>query len=286
MGGGYNPELWHHRSPDAAGMHTVIGPANSQCRTLRMHRLNLDAGSEFKLESGGSEWACAVTGGVAVVLFEGEEVPLSRLDSFYLPGGVRAVIKAAAGPLSAFLGEAPYDGAGEFFTRRFEPGLPEGPVRQVHGRPPYEREVFMTLDPETPASRLIAGFTRGARGAWTSWPPHQHEQHLEEAYCYFDMPPPHFGLHLSYIGPGRPAAVHVVRSGSFVEAPAGYHPTVAAPGSRNSYFWVLAAHAHSGRRYDLAVEDPNYAEGGVKGHGYTVCKFKQVWRSICHAANF
>jgi 5-deoxy-D-glucuronate isomerase len=48
----------------------------------------------------------------------------------------------------------------------------------------------MTVNPEAPASRLIAGWTFGRPGGRTSWPPHQHEQDLEEVYAYFDMPPP------------------------------------------------------------------------------------------------
>ena len=116
----------------------------------------------------------------------------------------------------------------------------------------------MTLDHGTPASRLIAGFTWSMDGAWTSWPPHQHEKDLEEVYCYFDMPEPAFGLHLSYLEAGKPGVVHKVVSGTFVEAPVGYHPTVASPGCRNAYFWVLGAHSRKSRRYDLAIPDPHY----------------------------
>ena len=102
----------------------------------------------------------------------------------------------------------------------------------------------------------------GGNGAWTSWPPHEHEKDLEEVYCYFDMDDPHFGLHLSYVEPGDTHGVvaHTVKSGTMILAPRGYHPTVAAPGTRNTYLWVLAAHSHKSRRYDLAVLDPKRAE--------------------------
>ncbi|MFR2253549.1 MAG: 5-deoxy-glucuronate isomerase, partial [Clostridium sp.] len=81
-------------------------------------------------------------------------------------------------------------------------------------------------------------------------------------YCYFDMDDPHFGLHLSYVEPGDTHGVvaHTVKSGTMILAPRGYHPTVAAPGTRNTYLWVLAAHSHKSRRYDLAVLDPKRAE--------------------------
>ena len=104
--------------------------------------------------------------------------------------------------------------------------------------------------------------TNGGNGAWTNWPPHEHEKDLEEVYCYFDMDDPHFGLHLSYVEPGDTYGVvaHTVKSGTMILAPRGYHPTVAAPGTRNTYLWVLAAHSHKSRRYDQAVLDPKSAE--------------------------
>ena len=49
---------------------------------------------------------------------------------------------------------------------------------------------------------------------------------------------------------------HTVHSGTFVQAPVGYHPTVASPGTRNTYLWCLGALRHSSRSYNLAVLDP------------------------------
>ena len=50
----------------------------------------------------------------------------------------------------------------------------------------------------------------------------------------------------------------VTQTGTMVLAPRGYHPTVATPGTRNTYLWVLTAFSHNSRRYDLAVTDPEY----------------------------
>ena len=63
---------------------------------------------------------------------------------------------------------------------------------------------------------------------------------------------------ISYLKSGEVEDIvtHTVHSGTMVEAPVGYHPTVASPGTRNSYLWVLAAHSHSSRSYNLAVLDP------------------------------
>ncbi|WP_288187858.1 5-deoxy-glucuronate isomerase, partial [Anaerostipes sp. CAG:276] len=137
-----------------------------------------------------------------------------------------------------------------------------GDIHQIHGEGVGRREVMFTLAPQDTASKLICGLTWSQEGAWTSWPPHQHEKDLEEVYCYFDMPSPKFGLHISYLKTGEVEDIvtHTVHSGTMVQAPCGYHPTVASPGSRNAYFWVLAAFTPESRRYDLAINDPAFEQ--------------------------
>jgi 5-deoxy-glucuronate isomerase len=250
-----DPAGWKYVSPEEAGWHAVVTPDNSPCRAIRMFRLNLRAGQRQVLDDAALEMAAGVVGGELELHAGSTSARLKKFDSFYLPGACRAEV-AAVTDSTLYIGAALYEGVGEFFVRPFDSQLPLGPIHQVHGKPPYEREVFMTVNPEQPASRLIAGWTWGRPGGWTSWPPHQHEKDLEEVYAYFDITPPLFGLHMSYRESGKPEAVHTVSSGDFVIAPRGYHPTVAIPGVRNSYFWVLAAHAHASRRYDLAVPDP------------------------------
>lgn len=249
------PQSWKYSSPLEPGLHVVVSPENSPCRTVRMYRLNLPVAGCQRLGEAEFELVAGMVAGEVELSIAGQTVRLSKHDAFYLPGGQRAELRVAADAV-LYIGTAPYEGVGTVYVRRYEPSLPLGPVRQIHGRPPYQRDVFMALGPDVPASRLIAGWTWSQPGAWTSWPPHQHEQDLEEVYGYFDMPQPLFGLHLSYCRPGEPAAVHVVSSGDFVVIPRGYHPTVAIPGVRNSYFWVMAAHTHASRRYDLSVPDP------------------------------
>ena len=116
----------------------------------------------------------------------------------------------------------------------------------------------MTISQEDPGSRLICGITEGEPGQWTSWPPHQHSNDLEEIYCYFDIPHPKFALHLSSRKAGEVEEVYPVSSGDFVIVPEGYHPTVGMPGVKSCYFWIMAAFSEKSRRYDLAVNDPNF----------------------------
>lgn len=255
-------EKWAFKSSEEPGFHAVIVPQKADCRVIHIYRLNLPAKESFTLKSGDLEIHPVLISGKALLL----EHPIlnrlmNRFDSFYMPSGSTIRIEAVEDCIFYIAG-AEYEGIGEPDFRKYDSSLPIGDIHQIHGSGVGRREVMFTLAPKTPASRLICGLTRGGVGAWTSWPPHQHEKDLEEAYCYFDMPAPKFGLHLSYMKSGEVENIvaHVVQSGSMVLAPCGYHPTVASPTVQNTYFWALASFTPAGRRYDLAVLDPAYGD--------------------------
>ena len=251
-------EAWRVQSPEEPGFHAVITPDTCACQETRIYRLNLPKGESYRLESGELEMhPVLISGAAALSEHEGLEKAMKRFDAFYIPGGDSVTITAAEDCVF-YIAAAVYEGFGKAFFRAFEKDAPVGDIHQIHGEGIGQREVFMTLSDKDEASRLICGLTWGGEGAWTSWPPHQHEKDLEEVYCYFDMPLPHFGFHISYLKSGEvdDIVTHTVHSGTMVQAPRGYHPTVASPGTRNAYLWVLGALRHSSRRYDLAVLDP------------------------------
>ena len=252
-----DPSEWKYGSPDTVGLHAVVTPRNSACKVTSIFRLNLAAGDVHHLQMDALELSAAVISGGITLRAAGEEHTLAPRDSFYLPGGMAVDITATADTV-IFIGGGPWEGEGAFFVRKLDLATPLGDVHQVHGKPPYEREVWMCVNQEMPASRLITGLTWGHEGMWTSWPPHQHSRDLEEVYCYFDIPAPKFALHLSSRRPGCVEAVHPVSTGDCVVVPEGYHPTVGSPGVRSCYFWVMVAHSRASRRYDLAVNDPNF----------------------------
>lgn len=254
-------ENWKHISTEENGFHEVIAPGTSDCEQVYIYRLNLEAGQVHVLETGEKEMNAASVKGSAKISWDGVEETCEKLDSFYVTKEMSVRIEALE-DCTIYIGAAVDEGYGTPYFRKFDLTLPLGDIHQIHGQGVGRREVFMTVNPEAPASRLLAGLTWGGNGAWTSWPPHQHENDLEEAYCYFDMDAPHFGLHLSYIEAGdtHHVVAHTVNSGTMILAPRGYHPTVGSPGTQNAYFWVLAAHSHKSRRYDLAVSDPERAD--------------------------
>ncbi|MEG0310469.1 MAG: 5-deoxy-glucuronate isomerase [Eubacterium sp.] len=252
-------EKWHIKSSDEPGMHHVIKPLEQDCQTVNIFRLNLEAGSSYALASGIFEMNPVLIKGKAVISGVALEASLDKFDSFYIPGKSDVQITAKEDAVF-YIGAANCDGVGKPFVRKYDSELPLGEIHQFHGEGSGKREVFFTLNPEVPASRLICGLTWGADGNWTSWPPHQHENDLEEVYCYFDMEAPKYGLHISYLN-GQSiddAVIHIVQSSSMVLAPKGYHPTVATPDTQNTYLWVLASFSSEQRRYDLAKTDPKF----------------------------
>ena len=250
---------WNVTSPADKGLNHVINPGTQDCSAVHTFRLNLGKGESFLLESKSLEMNLVVIQGSISIKSSDIEGKLERLDSFYIPGNTEVNIIAES-DIICYIGAAKCEGIGKSFICKFEKDSPLGPNHEIHGKDSGKREVYFTISHHTPASRLICGLTWGGDGTWTSWPPHQHEKDLEEVYCYFDMDAPKLGFHISYLAEGdlEDIVAHPVRSGSMVLAPSGYHPTVATPGTRNAYFWVLAAFTPQSRRYDLAILDPTY----------------------------
>lgn len=253
---------WRVQSSEEIGFHEVITPKKSACKETQIFRLNLLKGTSYQLESGKLEIHPVLISGKAE-LSEHDVLnqKMERFDSFYIPGNNSIKITALEDCIFYIAG-AVDEGYGKPLFRKYDSTLPVGDIHQIHGEGSGRREVMFTLSPDDAASRLICGLTWSGDGTWTSWPPHQHEKYLEEVYCYFDMPKPKFGFHISYLKSGDVdnMVVHTVYSGIMVQAPAGYHPTVASPKSHNIYLWVLGALNHEARRYDLAELDSAYSK--------------------------
>ena len=84
---------------------------------------------------------------------------------------------------------------------------------------------------------LIVGETLNPPGLWSSYPPHRHEH--EEIYLYRFDPTHGFGMQMRSESDADERGV-VVRDGRIERITSGWHPVVAAPGSRLYYLWALA----------------------------------------------
>lgn len=253
-----HPANWKYTSPEEEGFFEIVTPNNSACKITWIYRLNLNKNSEYLLENNKLELNGVVINGAVKTSCVLENNELDKFDSFYLPAKESVTIKAKE-DCSIFIGGSIDERKGKFFTRKYDLSLSLGDIHQVHGEPPFRREVFMTVAQQDEASRLICGVTIGDEGKWTSWPPHQHTNDLEEVYCFFDIPRPKSAFHYASRKSGTFEHVHPVSTGDCVIVPEGYHPTCGMPGVKSCYFWVMAAHKPESRRYDLAVNDPNFA---------------------------
>ncbi len=256
-------DKWLYSSPSDNGFHEVVTPENSDCKVSWIFRLNLPKNHSHKIQSNNLEFNAVVIKGKIEIFYEDKEYSLKTLDSFYIPGNSTIQI-SAVDDLIMYIGGSLYEGIGSFFIRKYSNNTPVGDIYQIHGKTPYKREVFFTLNSEIPASRLLCGFTKGEPGGWTSWPPHQHSEDLEEVYCYFNLPKPQSVFHFSYRYPGKPECVHSVSNGDFVIIPEGYHPTIAMPGICSTYYWVMSSFSHESRRFDLAIPDACFWESTSK----------------------
>jgi len=255
-------DFWKFSGPGEPGYHRIITRDNSELEFGEFYRLNLPAGSAEKIASGTMEMAFHLIRGNGTIRIGNAGFDCARLDCVYVPCSTEAIVETNDEACSWYIAAAESDLAVEPYHRAYEPGLPVGDRRQVHGEGAAARDVFMTIAPQDTACRLIAGYTWSGDGGWTTWPPHVHEEHLEEIYAYFDMPAPQFGLQLLFNEDMSEFAVHRVREGDIIIAPRGYHPTVAVPGSRNTYLWALAAkNPTTDRRYDLARPHPRFDTG-------------------------
>jgi 5-deoxy-glucuronate isomerase len=131
------------------------------------------------------------------------------------------------------------------------------------GGPSSSRAVNLLLAKNVTAGRIMAGVTFSEPGHWTSWPPHEHTQMLEEAYLYIDMPAPAFGVQLVYSNPAEPELATIVREGDVVLMPQGYHPNVAAPGCAINFLWIMAANREGeDRQFGVVNVQPGFSSSG------------------------
>lgn len=225
------------------GWKEFFSPNTGETQYLSYARCVFDGNlHEHRMSTGDREWVLFCVRGPVTVTADGQKIELGQHDLAYVPRDCEIAVEGADGADIA-CGAAPahkktcvevvrYDeikDAPKFF---FDVGTPEmGTKRRIHNM----------LGHNVQASRLLAGFTIGEPTAWTSWPPHEHSSSKEEFYLFLDMPAPAFSTQYVYTDPREPEFIAVVRENDCVTVPGGYHPTVAAPGYRSVFLWVMAA---------------------------------------------
>jgi 5-deoxy-glucuronate isomerase len=245
------------------GRNISVTPENSTNRHLSYGRIILNAETPLvRFANGGSETGFIVLSGAVRVTAGGERFDLGQHDGMYIPRDSEIEVASESG---ADIAEFSAAVANRYPLKvvRYEDVSKDPALRFTAGGPGQQRNLSIVLGKNVEAGRLLAGFTRSEPGNWTSWPPHEHAELLEEMYVYFNMPAPAFGIQMVYNNTEDPELVTVVREGDAVLMPAGYHPNVSVPGHSICFLWAMAAHRETeDRKFGVVNVQQGFGGGG------------------------
>lgn len=249
----------HKRS----GRTTSVKPGETASRNLFYGRIILLAGDEsLEFETAERETGLICLNGSAIVAVGDSSFALDRYDSLYVPRDSRVVVSTSNGCDLAEVA-APVEKKYPIQFVSFADVRKDPSLHFMAGKPPTERDLNILLGKNVEAGRIMAGVTFSSDGNWTSFPPHEHQDMLEEAYLYIDMPAPQWGIQLVYTNLDEPELVQVVHEGDVVLMPQGYHPNVAAPGGSINFLWMMAANREGiDRQFGVVNVQPEYAQKG------------------------
>jgi len=246
----------------AKGRTNSVSPGKTASRNLHYGRIRIDAGdAAIVFENGTHETGLVCLNGTATVDAGGGTFNLGRYDALYVPRDSDIRIEASEGCDIAEI-SAPVENRYPLQFVSFSEVRKDPALHFIAGQPPTERDLNILLGKNIEAGRIMAGVTFSSDGNWTSWPPHEHQDLLEEAYLYIDMPKPAWGVQFVYTNAVEPELVQVVREGDVVIMPQGYHPNVAAPGGSINFLWMMAANKEAvDRKFGVVNVQPEYDTG-------------------------
>lgn len=248
----------------ASGRTRQLSPDNSATRNLYYGRIRIAAGeAAIEFSTKDHETGLICLNGSATVATGGMSFTLSRYDALYVPRDSDVTVTSESGCDLAEI-SSPVENQYPLQFVKFDEIRKDQALHFTAGRPPTERDLNILLGKNVEAGRIMAGVTFSSDGNWTSWPPHEHHDMLEEAYLYIDMPEPQFGIQLVYTNGQEPELVQVVREGDVVVMPRGYHPNVAAPGGQINFLWMMAANREGvDRQFGVVNVQPEFAQGAT-----------------------
>jgi len=269
---------WHRKAGSAGrkGFDVAIGPREAGWQHTGLYVVTLAPGESRRITGWEFEWlVLPLSGQVRVecagklVFLVGREGPFAGpTDYAYVPVSSRFTITSTSGGRIAL----PHAKASASLPFRRIPA--EETVIELRGAGHCSRQVNNFGTPSVlNADSIIACEVLTPAGNWSSYPPHKHDEHvqdresvLEEIY-YFEMRADSeapksakpFGYQRVYGTWDRPINVMAeVRSGDVILVPHGWHgPSMAPPGYDMYYLNVMAG--PGAQREWLISEDPDHA---------------------------
>ena len=240
-----------------------VTPGNSCLEHLHYGRIRLDATvPRAGFDCGARETGLLCLAGEGTVSVDGAAIAIGQYDGIYVPRGSRVEV-ATDQHLDLVEFSAEVSGSYPLQIVRYADVERDPTLKFATGAPNARRLLSNVFGKNVQAGRILGGFTRSDPGNWTSWPPHEHADILEELYLFFDMPAPAFGVQFVYTDRESPEFAQAVRDGDAVLMPAGYHPNVAIPGYSVSFVWLMAARREvEDRRFGVVNVQGEFAAGG------------------------
>ncbi|MFT3742958.1 MAG: 5-deoxy-glucuronate isomerase [Pyrinomonadaceae bacterium] len=248
----------------AKGRTNSVAPGATASRNLFYGRIILEAGdAALSFENAEHETGLICLNGSGSVTTGGQTFAMNRYDALYVPRDSEITVASDAGFDLAEI-SSPVENQYPLQFVSFEAIRKDPALHFIAGKQPSERDLNILFGKNIEAGRIMAGVTFSTDGNWTSWPPHEHANLLEEAYLYIDMPAPQFGIQMVYTNGETPELVQVVREGDVVIMPKGFHPNVAAPGGQINFLWMMAANREGvDRQFGVVNVQPEYATGST-----------------------
>jgi len=245
------------------GRRISVTPANSTNQHLTYGRIILNSTmSSVAFNSGKQETALICLSGAATVKVAEKVLDVAQYDSIYIPRGSQIEVATSSNVDFAEF-SADVENTYPLQVVRYADICKDPSLKFTTGAPGQQRHLNICVGKNVEAGRLLIGFTFSEPGNWTSWPPHEHGQMLEEMYVYFNMPAPAYGLQLVYNNTEYPELVVPVRDGDAVLMPSGYHPNVAVPGHSIGFLWAMAAHREKiDRQFGVVNVQPGFDKSG------------------------
>jgi 5-deoxy-glucuronate isomerase len=245
------------------GRTNSVSPGATASRNLFYGRIIIESGdAPIGFENGTHETGLVCLNGSGRVTTGGQSFAMSRYDALYVPRDSNIAVESDGNFDLAEL-SSPVEKQYPLQFVAFSDIRQDSALHFVAGKPPTERDLNILIGKNVEAGRIMAGVTFSSDGNWTSFPPHEHQNMLEEAYLYIDMPSPQWGIQMVYTNLDEPELVQVVHEGDVVLMPQGYHPNVAAPGGSINFLWMMAANREGDdRQFGVVNVQPEYAAGG------------------------
>lgn len=241
------------------GRHFSITPETARTEFLSVGYINLSAPNRtIGFETEGNETVLMCMQGSGSVTVDSVVYAMTKNDSLYIPRDSKVIVDALE-RLSLLESRAPVTKRYTVRHIRWNDVKDDPKLHASIGPETMHRELYQMVSENVEAGRILQGPTFSNKGNWTSWPPHEHRDTLEEVYVYFDMPAPAFGIQLAYNDTQYPDVMFPVRENDAMVVHHGYHPNVAIPGHSINFVWILCAKREvTDRKWGVVNVQPEY----------------------------